>query len=344
MAENKNGAAVLKHDIKTGNIGSLYLIGGDESYLKQHYVQALIQKTVDPAFQEFNLHILEGEKLTPDRLLDAIESAPVFSERKLILIKDYDIYKATGELKAHLPEILEDIPSYSCLVFYYDTIPLKVDKRLKLHTTVSQKGCIAEFQELGKSDLSAWIRRRFRAEKKDIDDETCEYFMFYCGTSMVNLVTEIDKLCAHTTKSAIAIQDIQTVCSKVLTAAVFDLTDAVAEKNFKKAMELSRELMDKKNDEIMLLSMLSKHFQRLYAVKLSTGRTEKDLMRLIGTNSAYYLRKLRSAASKINLSALRHILQIFVQADTMLKSTGVIKEEAFYLMLIKIADALGELK
>ena len=53
----------LKRQIKERNFKTLYLIYGDENYLKQHYVSLITDKAVDKDFKDFNFHDLDGKDI-----------------------------------------------------------------------------------------------------------------------------------------------------------------------------------------------------------------------------------------------------------------------------------------
>ena len=126
-----NGAEKLKSALKSGDFDRLYLITGDESYLKEYYLKELKQKVVDDTFREFNLVELEGKSMTPEALNDAIESYPAMSERKLVIVTDFDLYKAPAPFQPILETILEDLPDYICLVFYWNLNQISVLKYIK---------------------------------------------------------------------------------------------------------------------------------------------------------------------------------------------------------------------
>ena len=58
----------FKADLKAGNIGCCYLFHGEESYLREHYLEQLRKTLVPAGFEEFNYHRLEGKDLTDDLL------------------------------------------------------------------------------------------------------------------------------------------------------------------------------------------------------------------------------------------------------------------------------------
>ena len=84
-----NGKAQLIRDLKNGDFAPLYIIYGEESYLKEYYLRELRQKVVDPTFADFNLIEFEGKGLTAEQLTEAIDSCPAMSEKKLIIVSDF---------------------------------------------------------------------------------------------------------------------------------------------------------------------------------------------------------------------------------------------------------------
>ena len=170
-----DGIQLLKQDLKNHTVGSLYVIGGEEAYLKQHYLTALDKEVVDETFRDFNYTVFEGASLTAEDLRDTVDSFPMMAERRMIVVKDLDIFKPTAALKDELPAILSDLPEFVCLVFYYDTIELKPDKRTKLYASIAKTGCIANFSQLERHVLIPWVKRHVRAAGKQIDNDACDY-------------------------------------------------------------------------------------------------------------------------------------------------------------------------
>ena len=91
--ENKpNGKSQLIRDLKNGEFATLYIISGEESYMKEYYLRQLRQKVVDETFADFNLIEFEGKGLTPEMLTEAIDSYPAMADKKLIIVKDFDLF------------------------------------------------------------------------------------------------------------------------------------------------------------------------------------------------------------------------------------------------------------
>ena len=337
-----NGKAQLIRDLKNGEFAPLYIISGEETYLKEYYLRQLREKVVDPAFADFNLIEFEGKGLTVEQLNEAIDSYPAMSEKKLIIVSDFDLFKPPAGFSDVLPGILGDLPEYVCLVFYYDVLDGKPDKRTKLYKTLEKTACFAELSHQEERELVAWLERRARALGCSIAPEDASYMIFLCGNSMTNLAGEMEKAAAHTTTGIIKKYNIDTVCSPVLDAVVFDLTDAITAGKFDRAVTLVGELIAQKNSEVMIFTTITRHIQRLYAAKLCAEARagDKQLMEMIGSKSPYYARQIQNAARRVPLTWLRHAASICARTDSALKGSAVDRQKQIELALLSMAAEL----
>ena len=233
----------FKADLSAGAVGCAYIFYGEESYLREYYLEELRKKLVPVGFEEFNYHRLEGKDLTVQTLTEMAEAMPMLSERTLIVVTDFDIFKLGEEQREKLIGLLEDIPPYCCLVFVYDTVAYKPNKTMKkLCKAIGDHVQAVEFRAQDSSDLVAWIARRFRALDKEIDRQTAEYLIFTCGGLMTGLVPEIQKIGAYAKGKAITQKDIDDVADPVLSAEVFKLSDAVLQGNYDLAASILGDL------------------------------------------------------------------------------------------------------
>ncbi|MBO7275301.1 MAG: DNA polymerase III subunit delta, partial [Clostridia bacterium] len=283
--------AILKQDLAGNNPARLYLFYGEESYLKSHYL-GMLEKQCAGVFPDFDLVRLDGDTVTVDDLRDAIESLPMGGERKLVEVVDYNIY-GSGPLKEALPDILAQLPEYLCLVFVFEAVEYKPDKRTSMYKTVQQYGQEVEFKRASNSDLVAWIRRRFAALGKDISGSDCERLIFISGGLMTNLITEIEKIAAGAKNKLVTSADIEAMASRSLEAGVSDLTDCLSDNNINKAMFVLRDLIDMKHSAVAIVAAVTKHFRRLYGARLGIdeGISVQEMTKLLDYRSDYAARK-----------------------------------------------------
>ena len=341
IQKNENGYKQIQLDLQSKNYQKLYIFYGEEDYLKERYLQRLKKAVVDETFAQFNLVEFEGKELNAEILTEAIESYPAFSERKMVIIKDLDIYKPPAIISDVLPNLLSDLPDYICLVFYYDTIEYKPDKRTKLYSVINKFASVNEFGRMSENELITQISKYVRSAGKEISKDTCQYLLFLCGNSMTNLLTEIDKAISHSTLPEIKKYNIESVCTRTLDAVVFDLTDNIATKKFDRAISILNDLIAQKNTEVMLFSAIQKHMQRMYAAKLFMGTpsaNQKEFMSLIGTGSSFYANKIQDMARHISINWLRKCIKICCETDIELKSSSADKVKIIEIALLEMAS------
>jgi len=330
------GIDLLKADLAGNNPARLYLFHGEESYLKSHYL-GMLQKQCAGVFPDFDFIKLDGDTVTVQELRDAIESLPMGGERKLVVVNDYNLY-GSGALKEALPEVISELPEYICLVFVYDALEYKEDKRTTIYNTFNKYGQIVEFKKAQNADLIPWIRRRFASLQKDISAQDCERLIFICGGLMDNLITEIEKIAAGTSASVVRTQDIEKMASRSLEASVFDLTDALSANNLQKALTILGDLMDMKYSAVSVASAVSKHFRRLYGARLAidAGMSVGEITKMLEYRSDYPTKIAMSSAQKFSICRLRRAQKLCLEADTALKSNNNDERRTLELMLMRI--------
>ncbi len=340
--KNTDGQALqsLKKDLAAGNVGNLYVFYGEEGYLKRYYLNQLRELCGGP-FVDFNIQQLEGEQLTAQALSDAVDSIPMGGEKKLVIVRDYKLMQPSGELKELLPRLLAQLPEYLCLVFYFDAMEFKPDKRLNLWKLLEAHGQVVEFAQSSAASLIPWVKRHFFELGKTIDTAECEYLLFLCGASMENLLTEIAKIAAGTAEEHIDRGDIDALASRVLEATVFELTDCIIEGQYSKGLLILRDLFDRKQEPVAILAAITKQLQRLYGAKLAAGgrRSENEVAQMLGFKSAYPARRLLQSARRCSLDYLRWVQQACLETDLALKSNLPDAQRSVELLLLRFAEA-----
>ncbi len=97
--------------------------------------------------EDFNLHRLSGSRVTTQDVADAVESMPMMAPSTLVTVTDWDIFRLDESQRSQLTELLEDLPDYCTVVFIYDTVPYKPDRKRKSLTAAIDKNVeVVEFQ------------------------------------------------------------------------------------------------------------------------------------------------------------------------------------------------------
>lgn len=335
---DQSSLKTLKADLKEKNLRSLYLFHGEEAYLRDYYLDRLRELLLPPGLETFNFKTLEGKDCDAREIVATCDCLPMMAQRTLVLVKDYDLFKAPEADREALMDYFKDLPEYLCLVFLYDLIPYKPDARTKLAASLKEHGLVVDFPRQEQGDLVDWIARRFKATGHDIDSEQARYLIFLCGDLMHNLASEISKIGAYAKGKRVTRQDIDAVATRQLDAVVFQLTDHLSAKNYDKAMGTLADLLHMQEVPYVILGAMGKYLRQLYAARLALeSHHNADDLAALWKLHPYPASKLMGAAQRVSLPWCRESLKLAAQADERLKSTAAAPGEVLTDLVLRLA-------
>ncbi len=326
----------LKKDLSAGQPGQLYIFHGEETYLRDHYLNRLREVILAGGLGEFNRHDLNAKDMSPHALEEAVDCLPMIAERTLIEVTDFDLFKA-GEKEEYI-RILSNLPDYCCLVFLYDILEYRPDARTKLAQTVKAHGTAVNFARQSPRELADWVRRHFKAQGKDIDPRLCEELIFLCGDLMHSLQQEIGKIAAYAKGDKITRADIEAVATPQLSAVVFRIADAIGEKNFDRAAAILGELYQMQKSPYEIMGAFGKQMRQLYSARLALDR-QKNAAWVAGLwGMRYPADRLMVSARRFSLQWCRRAVVRCAQTDLAMKSTGQDAKELMTTLLLELAN------
>ena len=122
----------LNEDLKTGQFNNLYLLYGEEDYLKKQYKEKLRNAMLSPD-DTMNFAYYEGKGINVKEVIDLAETLPFFAERRLIIMEDTGFFKNAAP---ELADYIKEMPETTAMIF----VESEVDKRGKLFKAVQGKG------------------------------------------------------------------------------------------------------------------------------------------------------------------------------------------------------------
>ena len=145
--QTDNGSLqMLKNAIRDKQADRLYIFYGEEMFLLHHYLGQLKKLLVDELTESFNYHKLTKENFDLQVLADAVESLPMMAESTFVWVDDIDIFKLPEADRTKLADVISDIPSYCTVVFTFETMQWKPDKRQKnFWEAINNNATIVEF-------------------------------------------------------------------------------------------------------------------------------------------------------------------------------------------------------
>lgn len=339
---NKGGLDRLRAALKSGEVARVYIFHGEETYLRQHYLDQLQKLLVPAGFEEFNFHRLGGKGLTIQELTEAVEAMPMMAEHTLITVTDLDLFKLDERSREQLIDLLKDFPDYCTLVFVYDLIPYKRDGKMKkLAAALDAAAVEVEFCQQERDQLLRWLKRRFAALGHDIDGVAADHLLFTCGTLMTELVPEIEKIGAYAKGQNITVEDINAVADPVLDARIFDMTNCITAGKYDEAAKVLSELLRMQTEPIVILAAIGKELRRLYTARMALdgGKDRFWLKQLWGMSSDYPAKLLLQAARRVDRPWCQRAVKQCQTLDRRMKSERNMDSEAeLKLFLMELSE------
>lgn len=323
----------LNEDIKLGQFKQVYLLYGEEAYLKKQYKDKLT-KAILPDGDTVNYAYYEGKGINPAELIDLAETMPFFAERRLIVIENSGFFKsATPELA----DYMKNMPDTVCFLF----VENEVDKRGKMYKAAKDKGRIVEMGRQDEKTLLYWIAGNVKREGRQIKESTARYLVSKTGTDMENLEKEMEKLFSYTLgRNEITVQDIDDICTTQITNKIFEMVEAVAVKQQKKALDYYYDLLALKEPPMRILYLLARQFKLLLEVKdlCGKGYEKSQIAKTVGLHpfvAGKYIQQCRTFSRE----ELRSIMEEAVNTEEMVKTGCLNDVMSVELFIVKYSAA-----
>ena len=338
--EDTGALPQLKAALKAKQPARLYIFHGEETFLLNHYLGQLKKLLIDDLTESFNFHRLNNESFDVQHFADSVDNLPMMAEHTMVRVDDIDLFKMNESDRDHMAQILSDIPDYCTVVFVYETVSWKPDKRLKkLWSAIEQNSEVVEFAKQDQRDLISWITRHFLAAGKRISGDLCVYLIEITGGTMTALMGEISKICAYSGAEEICKADIDAVVEPVMDAVVFQMTDLLAQNRYPQAMDKLQQLLKMQQEPIAILGAIGGNFRRICAARtlLDYGRPASELMSLYGM-ADYAARKSMDAARRFSPAFCKKASELILETDYRMKTSFDEPERLLEMLVLQLAQ------
>lgn len=317
----------IKNQIKTKSFSNVYLFYGEETYLKQLYINRIVEKTVDESFKTFNLHALDGRDATLDVIAECCEALPMMGEYNVTLVNDMALNKLSSSESGKLSLLISDVPETTILIFWQDTAEVdpKDKKWSEIIKLVSANGSCVNLSRKTVSELTKILVAGAQKRGCSISAETAKYLISVVGDDMTVLLNELDKVCFFTGEGEVTKKAVDAVAVKSLEATTFSLSKALVAGNFDKAYEMLDILFFRKTEPTLIMGTLISAYIDMYRAKVALTNGESATAPASSfnyRNKEFRLTNGARSASKLSVGQLRNALEILAETDEKLK-TGV---------------------
>lgn len=334
----------FKKNLSQPKKNNTYMFSGEEylvNYCKNAIEKNLFSKN---ELNDFNKICFSGENgLNLSQIEVAIETLPINSEKKCVIIDNISWNTLSDEDIKNLIALISDIPEYCVLIICGNPYPngkKDLSKFKKIQKAVSEKGIYvnADSKDIPlEKQLIFWAKKEYG---KELPAEYSKLILKLCpNTDIKGLKNELEKICLNEKNDVITKESISIISEYRSKRNIFDLPKSLFSKNYTKSLEILEELFAQKEDPIGIVAILSSEYIDLYRAKIFTLKN-KNPMNLKNIfdykNKEFRIKNAVQKSENISLKNIIKALDLLLEADLKLKSTNINSKLTVEELVIKL--------
>lgn len=296
-----------------------------EPILADRAAKLITDALVEPSLRDMAYGAFYADESDPAAIAADAQTMPFLAERRVILLRGADRFASETAGKPLL-RYLED-PSPSTVIIL---IAERIDKRSKMYKAAEKHGEIVACGELDARALEDWLNAEAAASSKTIDRDAVREILVRAGGGLSEVQNAFTLASGFSGgEERITQKHVIAACADVAEDQVWALTDAIASSNTREAMRVLRSFYDLGKSEFELMGTINWLLKTAYAV--ASAEPNDPFLR------SFPAKKCQPLVEKLGMVKIQAAFHLIVEADFMLRSTGVDRRLALELLVIKLA-------
>ena len=304
-------------DLESGQLSPLYFIFGDEPFLIEQCIERFKYAVLNESTIDFNYSLYYAADVEVVTLKETIETLPVFSERRLVILKNAQELKESEWQE--LESLINKPVDSTVFVLFAD----KIDKRKKSFKNLIDHGQSIEFKKPYDNEIPRWINYYASYYELKLTQAAIHRMHRLVGNNLAEIYAQLSNLKNYLNgQSLVDVAEVNAVVSNSREENIFDFTKAVGQKDRVLALEQIVNLLDQGQSEIGIVSLLARHMRILLTVRsgMDQGIGGSKLAGLANV-SPYFIDEYCDQAKKWSVKRLEESLVLLNETDRALKSS-----------------------
>ncbi|MDX1414309.1 MAG: DNA polymerase III subunit delta [Candidatus Promineifilaceae bacterium] len=299
-----------------------YVFHGDDIQAQKETLTKLIAKLGDVSMLDINTTRFTGT-MPFNELRQACDSIPFLAKARIIIVTDFIQSKPDKALMGEILDYLPRLPETTRLIFQESKVLRDNNALLKL-ARQEKNGFEKLFSRPQGSQLERWIIQRAETKNGRIAPQAAHLLATSIGNELDILDNELEKLVAYKGQDEdplIHVGDVALLSPYVTEASIFDLVDAIGNRNGKNASRLLQEKFSQGADPFYLFSMFVRQFRLLIQVKelVVAGYRPAGIARELNLHN-FVVTKLYQQVRGYTLQELEQVYEHLLDIDIAVKT------------------------
>lgn len=294
----------------------VYIIYGEEEYIRQKAVNALID-SLQLQLPDLNHSVLLNRAKLAD-IITACETLPLMDEKRLVHVKNHEMFTSKAEDTKLLEEYLVKIPESTVLLF--DNTG-KIDKRRRLYKAIEKAGQVKEYSKPAYGEIIKIVADEAKKRGLMLSNDAAPALVAQSGQDIFTLISELDKFAGFKQGGTITKADIEEFASRSLEYNVFSLHALFMQGKAGEALALLNQVMEAEKNPFGVIGLVASKFRLMLKARalMEAGYTAAEVQKNMGGNP-YAAKEAVQDAKKLSTAQIREGLNLLAELDYSLKS------------------------
>ncbi|GJL65217.1 MAG: hypothetical protein NPIRA05_01880 [Nitrospirales bacterium] len=324
----------LEPAIRRDGLASLYLVVGEEAYLRDKAVMIMRaaaksssddsgekksgENVADHTDQFFNYDVLYGDETDALEVLTIAQEMSFFVARRLVIMM-WAEKLPTREGEVLIPYFQNPTDTTTLVI-----VAAKLDGRLKWVQQLKKQAIVVDCAPLYENQRIGWVTQQASQAGVTLEGNALQMLKELSADGLYVTHTEIEKLSAYLPAGTVGtIQDVEAIRGMEPGASVFDLSEAMGAGDRGKALQIVAKNLEIGEAPLRILGALIWQVRRLWKAKdlLKQGIGQSQVARQVGIppfRAAGFIRQVQQWTE----AKLRLAWEQFCQADSALKGSA----------------------
>ncbi len=306
----------------------IYLLMGEESYFIDRLSDALAQTILSPAEQSFNQITVYGKDSEAGQVVNLCRQMPMMGAYEVIIVKEAQQLRQIEKLSHYTSK-----PQQSTILIICHK-EKNVDKRSALYKQCQKEGVVFESIRPRDYEIAPWLTQFISRKGLKISPKAVQMLSDHLGCDIAKISNELDKLVVSLPAGTVEITDVDIEQKVGISKDYnnFELCNAVAVQDMKRAMNIADHFARNPKDNPLLLTIMALYglFRDIFIINYLRWQQQKkgiplpndmELMRILKKSNLYAIGELKQQSARWNNRKVFNILGLLREYDG--KSKGI---------------------
>ena len=308
---------------------------GEEIFYIDYLTKFCDQNILSEEQKSFNKTVFYGKDSTISEIISVCKRYPINSDFQIVIIKEaQDLSRTIEELSEYA---LNPMLSTVLVINYKYKV---LDKRKKLYTNIQKFGKIIHCKKLYDNQIPEWITKYLKKDNYDIDLKASNILYEFLGNDLSKIENQLNKLKIVAKNNRITSELIENNIGFSKDYNVFELRNAVGEKNLKKSLLICDYISENnKNLPVQVtVSLLFNFFIQIFKLHCLSNKSTSNISKTIGVNP-YFIEQYIRASNNYSLKKISKVISLIRDIDMKTKGYNgsvVLSKELLRQMIVQI--------